>query len=54
VQQKRGSGSEVNTVMRRLTMGTCSERRVVRRFRRRANVIQCTYANYDSYSLLHT
>ena len=35
-------------VMRRLTTGICSEKRVVRRFRRRANVIQCTYTNLDS------
>ena len=34
--------------MRRLTTGIRSERRVVRRFRRRANVIECTYTNLDS------
>jgi len=33
------------TVMRRLTTGIRSEKRVVRRFRRCANVIECTYTN---------
>ena len=37
-----------STVMRRLTTGICSEKCVVRRFRRCANVIQCTYTNLDS------
>jgi len=37
-----------NTVMRRLTTGIRSEKRAVRRFRRCANVIQCTYTNPDS------
>jgi len=37
-----------HTDMRRLTTGIRSEKCVVRRFRRRANVIQCTYANLDS------
>ena len=34
--------------MRRLTTGIRSEKCVVRRFRRCANVIQCTYTNPDS------
>ena len=34
--------------MRRLTTGIRSEKCVVRRFRRCANVIQCTYTNLDS------
>ena len=36
------------TDMRRLTTGIRSEKRVVRRFRRCANVIECTYTNLDS------
>ena len=36
------------TVMRRLTTGIRYEKCVVRRFRRCANVIQCTYTNLDS------
>jgi hypothetical protein len=36
------------TVMRRLTTGIHSEKGVVRRFRRCANVIECTYTNIDS------
>ena len=36
------------TVMRRLTTGIRSEKYVVRRFRRCANVIECTYTNLDS------
>ena len=36
------------TVMRRLTTGIRSEKCVVRQFRRRANVIDCTYTNLDS------
>ena len=36
-----------NVVMRRLTTGIRSEKCVVRRFRRRANVIECTYTNLD-------
>ena len=44
------------TDMRRLTTGIRSEKCVVRRFRRCANVIECTYTNLDSiaiwYSLL--
>ena len=38
----------VNTDMRRLKTGIRSEKCVVRRFRRCANVIQCTYTNLDS------
>ena len=38
----------VNTYMRRLTTGIRSEKCVVRRFRRCANFIQCTYTNLDS------
>ena len=34
--------------MRRLTTGIRSEKCVVRRFRRCANVIECTYTNLDS------
>jgi len=34
--------------MRRLTTGIGSEKCVVRRFRRCANVIQCTYQTPDS------
>ena len=37
-----------NTVMRRITTGIRSEKCVVRRFRRCANVIECTYTNLDS------
>jgi hypothetical protein len=40
--------SFVYTDMRRLTTGIRSEKCVVRRFRRCANVIECTYANLDS------
>jgi len=38
----------VCTDVRRLTTGIRSEKCVVRRFRRCANVIQCTYTNLDS------
>ena len=38
----------VSTDMRRLTTGIRSEKCVVRRFRRCANVIGCTYTNLDS------
>jgi len=38
----------IHAVMRRLTTGTRSEKCVVRRFRRCANVIECTYTNLDS------
>jgi len=41
------------TDMRRLTTGMRSEKCVVRRFRRCANVIECTYTNLDSIAL-HT
>jgi len=34
--------------MRRLTTGIRSDKCVVRRCRRRANVIECTYTNLDS------
>ena len=37
-----------NTDKRRLTTGIRSEKCVVRRFRRCANVIVCTYTNLDS------
>ena len=40
--------SELSTVTRHLTTGIRSEKCVVRRFRRRANVIECTYTNLDS------
>ena len=36
------------TFMRRLTTGILSEKCVVRRFCRCANVIECTYTNLDS------
>jgi hypothetical protein len=36
------------TDMRRLTTGTRSEKCVVRRFRRCANIIDCTYTNLGS------
>jgi len=36
------------TDMRRLTTGKRSEKWVVRRFRRCANVIGCTYTNLDA------
>jgi hypothetical protein len=39
--------NSTNTVMCHLTMGIRSEKCIVRRFRRRANVIQCTYTNLD-------
>ena len=37
-----------STQMRRLTTGIRSEKCVLRRFRRFANVIECTYTNLDS------
>jgi len=37
-----------NTVMRHVTKGIRSEKCVVRRFRRCANVIECTYTNLDN------
>jgi len=36
------------TDLRHLTTGIPSEKRVVRRFRRCVNVIECTYTNLDS------
>ena len=38
----------MSTDMRNLTTGIRSEKRVVRRFRRCANVIECTYTNLHS------
>ena len=38
----------LGTDMRRLTTGIHSEKYVVRRFHRCANIIECTYANLDS------
>jgi hypothetical protein len=50
-----GTARNIITVMRRLTTGIRSAKRVVRRLRRCTNVIECTYTNLDSqYSLLHT
>jgi len=34
--------------MRRLTTGIRSEKRAVKRFRRCANIIDCSYTNLDS------
>ena len=48
-KQKDGSVAK-NLVIPRLTTGICSEKCVVKRFRRRANVVGCT----REYSLLHT
>jgi len=42
------SADVLSTDMRRLTTGIRSEKCVVRRFRRCANVIECTYTNLDS------
>ena len=39
---------DIRTVVRRLTTGIRSEKCVVRRFRRCANVVECTYTNLDS------
>jgi len=36
------------TVIRRLTMGICSEKCVVSQFRHCANVLECTYTYQDS------
>ena len=44
----RGIRGLSTTDMRRLTMGIRSEKCVVRRFRRCANVIHCTYTNLGS------
>ena len=38
----------VFTIMRHLTTGIHSEKCVVKRFRRHANVVECTYTNLDS------
>ena len=38
----------LNTGVRRVTTGIRSEKCIVRRFRRFANVIDCTYTNLDS------
>ena len=38
----------VTTDVRHLTTGIRSEKCVVRRFRRSANVMECTYTNLDS------
>jgi hypothetical protein len=37
------------TVMRRLTMGICSEKCIVRHFCHHANVIECTYTNLETW-----
>jgi len=37
-----------HTDMRRLTTGIRSEKCVFRRFRRSANMVQCTYTNVDT------
>jgi hypothetical protein len=43
------SGTNIRSiVMRRLTTGIRSEKCVIRRFRRRPIVIECTYTNVDS------
>jgi hypothetical protein len=42
------TGNFKSSVMRRLTTGMRSEKCVVRRFRLRANVIECTSTNLDS------
>jgi len=42
------SHCDINTDMRRLTTGILSGKCVVRRFRRCANIIECTYTNLDS------
>jgi len=41
-------GGILNRVMRRLTTGIRSEKCVAKRFRRCANVIECTYTNLNS------
>ena len=43
-----GAGGTTISVMRRLATGIRTEKCVVRRFRRCANVIECTYTNLDS------
>ena len=47
-QHCKTDGAKERTDMGRLTTGIRSEKCVVRRFRRCANVIQCTYTNPDS------
>jgi len=44
----RVTGWLYSTDMRRLTTGIRSEKCIVRRFRRCANVVECTYTNLDS------
>ena len=44
--------SDVFTVMRRLTTWIRSEKRVVRRFCRCANVMECTYTNFEIWHKL--
>jgi hypothetical protein len=44
---KIASNCNIYTDMRRLTTGILSEKSVVTRFRRCANVIECTYTNLD-------
>jgi len=39
---------QIKTVMRHLTTGILSEKRVVRQFRHHAEIIECTYTNLDS------
>jgi len=39
----------ISTVMHRLTIGICSEKCIIRRFRHFANIIECSCTN-----LLHT
>ena len=45
---------QLYTIMRSLTSGIRSEECVVRRFRRGANVIDCTYTNQDSVAYYTT
>jgi len=45
---KVGCIAHMNIVTRRLTTGMRYEKCVVRRFRRCADVIECTYTNLDS------
>ena len=48
IQDTFASNLFTNTVMRRLTTAILSEKCVVRRFRRCANVMECTCTNLDS------
>jgi len=48
LRSKTGHSEGHFTVMRRVTTGIHYEKCVVRRFRRCANVIECTYTNLDS------